>query len=243
MSDFVSKVLAGGLSAGIFLLWWPAHITAQGAEWLIVRGLLWTLAFEILLLAFCPLERMIGAAFRARAVRVATPRRVAGALALATAGLAVPFGLLQGVQAQVAQPARTTAPTKVVVKREIVRREVVVRRVSHVVPVPVAPTAPHGASAAVPAAVRTATTSARRPAAATKPAAKRAATTSTAVSTSETSRPTQTEPVPAAKTPAATAAPAPAALQPAAGTTAAPAAAPATAAATPGASTGPTPAP
>jgi hypothetical protein len=234
MSDLVSKVLAGGLSAGIFLLWWPAHITAQGAEWLIVRGLLWTLAFEILLLAFCPLERMIGTAFRARAVRVATPRRVAGALALATAGLAVPFGLLQGVQAQVAQPARAAAPTKVIVKREIVRREVVVRRVSHVVPVPVAPTAPHGASAAVPAAVRTTTTSARRPAAAPKPAAKRAATSDASVTTSEANPPTQSALVPAAKTPAATTAPAPAASQPAAtaGTASAP-----------GASTAPAPAP
>ena len=53
------KVLAGGLSAGIFLLWWPAHVTAQGSEWLFVRGILWSLAFEILLLAYSPLEKAV----------------------------------------------------------------------------------------------------------------------------------------------------------------------------------------
>ena len=42
MSGLIPKVLAGGLSAGIFLLWWPAHVTATGGEWLFVRGILWS---------------------------------------------------------------------------------------------------------------------------------------------------------------------------------------------------------
>src|SRR4029079_10069091 len=59
MSDLVSKVLAGGLSAARCLVWWPAHLPGDGPEWLGVRGVLWTLAFEILLVSFCPLERAI----------------------------------------------------------------------------------------------------------------------------------------------------------------------------------------
>jgi hypothetical protein len=214
MSDIVSKVLAGGLSAGIFLLWWPAHAPTQGAEWLIVRGVLWTLAFEILLLAFCPLERMAGRAVRARRVRVTAPRRVAGALVLATAGLAVPLALLQGVQAQVAQPVRAAAPTKVIVKREIVRREVVVRRVSKIVPVTVPATGPAAAGAVGSSASPVATTTPKR-------TAQTGTTTDTAVATGTARQPTRSTPVPAAKAPAATAttaAPA-ATTQPAAATT------------------------
>ena len=41
----------------MFLLWWPAHITSQGSEALLVRGILWSLAFEILLLGYRPLEQ------------------------------------------------------------------------------------------------------------------------------------------------------------------------------------------
>ena len=59
MSGLIPKVLAGGLSAGIFLLWWPAHVTATGSEWLFVRGILWSLAFEILLLAYSPVEKAV----------------------------------------------------------------------------------------------------------------------------------------------------------------------------------------
>jgi hypothetical protein len=218
MSDIVSKVLAGGLSAGIFLLWWPAHAPTQGAEWLIVRGVLWTLAFEILLLAFCPLERMVGRAVRARRVRVTAPRRVAGALVLATAGLAVPLALLQGVQAQVAPSVRAAAPTKVIVKREIVRREVVVRRVSKIVPVTVPATAPAAAPAASvvgSSASRVATTTPKR-------TAQTGTTTDTAVATGTARQPTRSTPVPSTKAPAATATTAvPAATtQPAAATTA-----------------------
>jgi hypothetical protein len=139
MSGLGSKVLAGGLSAGIFLLWWPAHVTAQGNEWLFVRGILWSLAFELLLLAYKPLEAAITGAVRDRGqLSLTTLRspRLARLLMLAAVGVAVPAVMLAGARPPAAAtPARAAAP-KVIVKHEVVRREVVVRRVNHVVRVP-----------------------------------------------------------------------------------------------------------
>jgi hypothetical protein len=138
MRDLVSKVLAGGLSGALFLFWWPAAVPGEGAEWLVVRGLLWALAFEVLLLAFCPLERAVAGAVRSRRIQGLTVGQGARALTLAAAGLAVPFALLDGTEAR-PDPVRAAAPKeRVIVKREIVRREVVVKRVSKVVPVTVA---------------------------------------------------------------------------------------------------------
>src|SRR3954454_19812763 len=141
MQDILSKVSASGLSAGVFLLWWPAHVSSQGSEALLVRGVLWALAFEVLLLGFRPLERAVGRAVRAREARPLAPRRIAPVLAMAAVAAAVPATLLSGARAPIAAPARAAAP-KVIVKREIVRREVVVRRVNHIVRVPVPAAAP-----------------------------------------------------------------------------------------------------
>ena len=225
MSDLVSKVLAGGVSAGIFLFWWPAHIPAEGPEWLVLRGLLWTLAFEILLVSFCPLERAVTAAIRARRAREIAPRRMARALALAVAGLAAPAALLGGSGRDLGEPAKaaaTTAP-KVIVKHEVVRREVVVRRVNHVVRVPVA-TAPAAPTSAPVAAVRRAT-STPKPATAAKTGTDVVATTPSTTTKTAPAPATATK-APAASTPAmTTATPTPAAL------TAAPAAAAASTAA------------
>jgi hypothetical protein len=127
----------------VFLLWWPAHLPSAGAQWLVLRGLAWTLAFEVLVLAFAPLEQMVTravvrrrAAGQARRVRVAlaaapAPARKGGAVLLAFTGLLVPALLL----AHTGRPARkpvarpTTVVRKVVVRREVVRREKVVVRV------------------------------------------------------------------------------------------------------------------
>src|SRR3954466_10135093 len=136
MQDILSKVSASGLSAGVFLLWWPAHIASQGSEALLVRGVLWALAFEILLLGFRPLERAVGRAVRTREADALAPRRIAPLVAVAAVAAVVPVTLLCGERAPIAAPARAAAP-KGIVKREIVRREVVVKRVSHVVRVPV----------------------------------------------------------------------------------------------------------
>jgi hypothetical protein len=176
MNDMLSKVSASGLSAGVFLLWWPAHVSSQGSEALLVRGVLWALVFEILLLGFRPLERAVGRAVRDRETGVLAPRRIAPLLALAAVAAAVPATMLCGARAPIAAPARAAAP-KVIVKREIVRREVVVRRVSHIVrvPGPAAATTPAPAAAAPSPAV-TRTTSAAPAATTTKAAATKKAT-------------------------------------------------------------------
>jgi hypothetical protein len=238
MSDLFSKVLSGGVSAAIFLLWWPAHVPGDGPEWLVIRGLLWTLAFEILMLSFCPLERALTGAVRDRRAGTVEPRGLARALVLATAGLAVPAMLVGGTGGKLGEPekASAAAPQKVIVKREIVRREVVVRRVNHVVRVPVA-----SAPAQTPAAAATAAARAPRvasPAATTErtatrvvatpkrqapaaPTASAKAKTTTAPPAATTAKPAATTATPAATTPAAR----PAA--PAAVTSTAPATAPA----------------
>jgi hypothetical protein len=159
LENLVSKVLAAGLAAGVFLLWWPAHLPSAGAQWLVLRGLAWTLAFEVLVLAFAPLEQMVTravvrrrAASQARRVRVAlaaapAPARKGGAVLLAFTGLLVPALLLAHTgrpqRKPVARP--TTVVRKVVVRREIVRREKVVVRV------PAAPPAAQPVVAAKPA--------------------------------------------------------------------------------------------
>jgi len=99
-SDLVSKLLAGGLSAGVFLLWWPSSFPVEGLEWLVLRGVLRTLCFEVLLLAFVP---------------------------LATAGLALPGALLLDAPGQAAQAAQEP---REVVREVVVERRVVVRRVA-----------------------------------------------------------------------------------------------------------------
>ena len=46
LDNLLSKVIAAGLAAGVFLLWWPAHLPSAAVPWLVLRGLAWTLAFE-----------------------------------------------------------------------------------------------------------------------------------------------------------------------------------------------------
>jgi hypothetical protein len=140
--NFLSKVVAAGLAAGVFLLWWPAHLPSSGAQWLVLRGLAWTLAFEVLVLAFAPLERMAaGALTRRRAVAQArrvrgalaaapAPARKGGAVLLAFTGLLVPALMLAHAGRPAKRPAAqpTTIVRKVVVRRQVVRRETVIVR-------------------------------------------------------------------------------------------------------------------
>jgi hypothetical protein len=143
LDNLVSKVIAAGLAAGVFLLWWPAHLPSAGAQWLVLRGVAWTLAFELLVLAFAPLERMAAgvltrrrAAVQAQRVRGAlaaapAPARKGGAVLLAFTGLLVPALMLAHAGRPAGKPAArpVTVVRKVVVRREVVRREktVVVR--------------------------------------------------------------------------------------------------------------------
>ena len=195
LDNLLSKVIAAGLAAGVFLLWWPAHLPSAGVQWLVLRGLAWTLAFEVLALSFVPLERMATRAVTrrrsaGRADRVRTrlaaapaPARASGAVMLAFTGLLLPGLLLLHTGHLPAQPA--AAHTTQVV------RKVVVRKVVHEKTVVVREVAPAPAPASVPA----------RPTApvAAKPVAKKPAT-----------KPAPAKKVAAKPTPAATTTPAPA---------------------------------
>jgi hypothetical protein len=140
MASLLSKIVAGGLSAGVFLLWWPRHFPDQGLEWLVLRGVLWTLSFELLHVAIAPLERkVLGPASRWLTAR--RPRRAGWVYASAALALLVPVGLLTDAEPR---PAAASAKPKVVrqviVKRQrIVRREVVVQQVTTPAPAPRVP--------------------------------------------------------------------------------------------------------
>jgi hypothetical protein len=139
-SNLISKIAAGGLSAGIFLIWWPGHVGGEGLSQLVVRGLLWTLSFELLLLAFQPLEslitrrvreRLAGRRDRVRQRLEAAPKpaRTGGVFALASVGLLVPLLMISDPGTPKAEPAREKPRVikQVIVKRPVVKREVVVR--------------------------------------------------------------------------------------------------------------------
>ena len=105
MDRLVSKIFAGGISAGVFMIWWPQHVHSEDLLHLGIRGLLWTLTFELLLLSFGPLEDTVRARLGTRLEKrrglvrlkldaVPAPARAGGTLALACMGLALPAVLL-----------------------------------------------------------------------------------------------------------------------------------------------------
>lgn len=55
----LSKLAAGGLSAGVVLVWWPVLPHSSGAGSWVLRGIIWTCLFELLVLALEPLERSL----------------------------------------------------------------------------------------------------------------------------------------------------------------------------------------
>jgi hypothetical protein len=216
LDNLLSKVIAAGLAAGVFLLWWPAHLPSNGVGWLVLRGLAWTLAFEILVLCFVPLERMATraltrrrAASRASRVRrrlaaAPAPARASGAVMLAFTGLLLP-GLLLLHSGRLPAPkpaAHTTKVVRKVVVRKVVReRTVVVREAAPAAPAPYqAPSAPAAPKAAAPKKVATAKKS-TTPATSTEAGVKQTTKTSTPVTTAATTLPDP----PAAAAPAATA--------------------------------------
>jgi len=159
LDNLLSKVIAAGLAAGVFLLWWPAHLPSNGVQWLVLRGLAWTLAFEILVLSFVPFERMAtralirrreggrAARVRRRLAAAPAPARASGAVMLAFTGLLLPgLLLLHSGRLPAAQPAAhpTKVVRKVVVRKVVRERTVVVRETAPAAPAP----APDAASAA-----------------------------------------------------------------------------------------------
>jgi hypothetical protein len=154
--EFLSKSIAGGLSAGVVLLWWPVLFEDVDTvmSWF-VRGVAWTLLFELLLIALVPFERALwetahGERISRRVGSAGTRlhsgshrRRMGRLSAVATLALAVPLVLVMaGLNEQT--PARAeTKPVKVVRVTKVVR-PVTVKRVVERAPIsgqPVVPTA------------------------------------------------------------------------------------------------------
>jgi hypothetical protein len=175
--EFLSKSIAGGLSAGVVLLWWPVLFEDVDTvtSWF-VRGVAWTLFFELLLLALIPFERALWETAHgeriARTVGSAGSRLHSGShrrrmgrlIAVATAALAVPLvlvmaGLHEHVPARAEAPAARpiTRPIKVVRVTKVVR-PVTVKRVVERAPIsgqPVLPAAPQQQTAPAPVPPRT----------------------------------------------------------------------------------------
>ncbi|HMJ95775.1 MAG TPA: hypothetical protein VK486_07975 [Thermoleophilaceae bacterium] len=151
MREFLSKSIAGGLSAGVVLLWWPVLFDEVDTvtSWF-VRGVAWTVCFELLLVALIPFERALWDTARAERIvrRVGSAgsridsgshrRRIGRLSAVAGVALAVPVVLLAAglhKQLPVRAEAATTRPIKVVRVTKVVR-PVTVQRVVEQVPHP-----------------------------------------------------------------------------------------------------------
>jgi hypothetical protein len=226
LDNLLSKVIAAGLAAGVFLLWWPAHLPSDGVGWLVLRGLAWTLAFEVLVLSFVPLEQMATRALtrrratsrasrvRRRLAAAPAPARASGAVMLAFTGLLLP-GLLLLHSGRLPSPqpaAHTTKVVRKVVVRKVVREKTVVVREAAPAPAPYASTAATAAPAAVAAPKAAAERPAKKAATAkkatpsTEPAAKQTTTAPKATTTAPattTTLPDPAEPAAPAATPAA----------------------------------------
>jgi hypothetical protein len=148
-----SKLLAGGLSAGVILLWWPMFFHTDSVTTWLCRGVAWTLCFEVLLLALSPFEAELWAthrgerlsrkayAARARLHHESPRRRMSRFGVLACVALAVPLGLIAlglGSHIPTQKPAtpKVTQVTRVVrvVKPVRVERVVKIRTVAKIVP-------------------------------------------------------------------------------------------------------------
>jgi hypothetical protein len=149
--EFLSKSIAGGLSAGVVLLWWPVLFDKVDTvtSWF-VRGVAWTVCFELLLVALIPFERALWDTARAERIvrRVGSAgsridsgshrRRIGRLSAVAGVALAVPVALLAAglhKQLPVRAEAATTRPIKVVHVTKVVR-PVTVQRVVEQAPQP-----------------------------------------------------------------------------------------------------------
>ena len=144
MREFLSKSIAGGLSAGVVLLWWPVLFEEIDTvtSWL-VRGVAWTVCFELLLVALVPFERALWETTRGERIstrvgaagsrlHAGSPRRRIGRLsAVATVATVVPVGLLvMGLNQHgpASAEAKPVAPVKVVRVTRVVNVKRVVER-------------------------------------------------------------------------------------------------------------------
>src|SRR3954469_21361459 len=153
----LSKLIAGGLSAGVVLLWWPHFVTHDSAVSWVVRGITWTLLAEILVLALSPIEivlrlRLAGLAPVGRLRGVGGRLHAVTYVVLVAVAIGLPLTLLlAGSPAPAAQPKQVTNVTRIVkvVKPVQVKRIVVRKTVRAAAPA----SAPAGAYRPIPAPV------------------------------------------------------------------------------------------
>jgi hypothetical protein len=148
--EFLSKSIAGGLSAGVVLLWWPVLFAEVDTvtSWF-VRGVAWTVCFELLLVALIPFERALWETAHGERIarRVGSAglrlhsgshrRRMSRLSAVATVALALPVVLLVAglhKQAPAHAEAPATSPIRVVRVTKVVR-PVTVKRIVERAPV------------------------------------------------------------------------------------------------------------
>jgi hypothetical protein len=206
LNNLISKVLAAGLAAGVFLIWWPAHLPSTGVEWLVLRGLAWTLAFEILILSFCPLEniatramtrrRTASQARRMRGLLADAPAqaKASGAVVLAFTGLLLPGLMLAHAGHLPAKPApRPVQVVRKVVVRKVVKKTVVVHAPATVVQAPAPVTRPAPIAPAATEKAATKTTPKKTETTVAKAAPKKATTTTTADPVNPTTLPDPAE--------------------------------------------------
>jgi hypothetical protein len=134
-----SKLLAGGLSAGVVLLWWPHFFPHDSAGTWVSRGIAWTLLTEILVVAVSPLEHAMRARVAAFApvgqlrsfFSASTRVRAYFALGLAAVAVSVPLMLIatgHPAAGDTPKPPQVTKVTRVVkVVKQVKVKRIVVR--------------------------------------------------------------------------------------------------------------------
>jgi hypothetical protein len=166
----LSKLIAGGLSAGVVLVWWPRVVPHDSALSWVGRGIGWTLLAEILIVALSPLELVlrnrVAALVPVGRLRGLGSRSRQGAyVVLAAVAVCLPLTLIAtGRPAPAAQTKQeVTNVTRVVkVVKPVQVKRIVVRRTAPapVTYVPAAATAP--VATPRPAATATPTTTHKR---------------------------------------------------------------------------------
>jgi hypothetical protein len=134
-----SKLIAGGLSAGVVLLWWPRFFPHDSAGAWVARGIAWTLLAEVLVVAVSPLEHALRARVAAlgpvghvRSFFSASARtRAYFALGLAAVAVSLPLMLIatgHPAAADTPKPPQVTKVTRVVkVVKQVKVKRIVVR--------------------------------------------------------------------------------------------------------------------
>ena len=155
MRQLPSKLVAGGLTAAVVLLWWPRFFPADSVQSWLGRGVVWTLCFELVLLAFRPLEAALWETEQGRRLRcradaarrrfdVDSPRRRLGGAALVAA-----LAVTASVTALVLGPPHPASQARVAT-RQVTQVKRIVRVVKK--PVQVIAQAPAATGAQPPAA-------------------------------------------------------------------------------------------